>query len=65
MFYMYLVIYGLDFPLPCVFVVGKLLGETLSKMKYVLGGGEWMVSSLWGMRCVDDLDFSHYLLYPY
>ena len=26
------------------------------KMEPVRGGEEWMVASLWGMRCVDDLD---------
>ena len=34
-------------------------------MEPVLGGGEWMVASLWGMRYIDDLDFLLYFPYPY
>ena len=34
-------------------------------MKPVPGGEEQMVALLWGMRSVDDLDFSLYFLCPY
>ena len=36
-----------------------------SKMESVPGGVEWMIASLWEMRCVDDLDFFLYFPYPY
>ena len=36
-----------------------------SKMEPIPGGGEWMVASSWGMRCVGDLDFFLHSRYPY
>ena len=35
-----------------------LLVRHRSMMYPVPGGKGWVVASLWGMRCVDDLDFS-------